>query len=117
MRILVTAHSIAPSTGGARVGILGICRGLSLRGHKVVLLATNADGNKTEDVPLSVPIDYHGVEIYVYPAQAILFGNVFSFPLVKALKKKIYEADIVLIHSLYQFISTVATYYCRKYHS
>lgn len=114
MRILVTAHSIAPSTGGGRVGTLGICRGLAGRGHQVTLVATNADGKGTIDVPLGVPTEQEGVETYFYPVQLSLWGNAFSLPMARAMKRNVPQSDIVLIHSLYQFTSTVAAYYCRK---
>ena len=115
MRILVTAASISASTGGGRVGILGICRGLARRGQQVILITTNADGKETLDVPLGVPTLQEGVEVYFYPVQLSVFGNVFSIPLAGALKHHVQQSDIVLIHSLYQFMSTAAAHYCRKY--
>ena len=115
MRILVIAESIGPSTGGGRVGILGLCRGLAKRGHQITLVATNADAIKVLNVPLGVPTQTDGVEVYFYPVQFSILGNLFSIPLVKAIKSQISHADIVLIHSLYRFTSTVAAYYCRKY--
>lgn len=115
MRILVTAHSIAPSSGGLRVGVLGICKGLIKRGHQVTLVTTNADGKGVFDVPLGVPTLLEGVEVYFFSTQLLLFGNAISISLARALKLLVRHADIVLIHSLYQFISTVAAHYCRRY--
>lgn len=115
MRILVTSFSIAPQTGGLRVGVLGLCRGLAKRGHLVSLYTTNADGNKTLDAPLGVSTLEEDVEVFFYPAQRIVFGNVFSYPMVRALRQCVPNVDLVLIHSLYQFTSTVAAHYCRKF--
>jgi len=115
MRIIVTAFSIAPRTGGLRVGVLGLCKGLANRGHKVSLYTTNADEDKTLTVPLGVSTLVEGVEVFFYPAQKVLFGNVLSYPMVSALKNAVPYADLVLIHSLYQLSSTVAAYYCRKF--
>ena len=115
MRILVTAFSIAPRTGGLRVGVLGLCKGLTNRGHKVSLYTTNADENKTLNVPLGVSTLVEGVEVFFYPAQKVLFGNVLSYPMVRALKYGVPNADLVLIHSLYQLSSTAAASYCRKF--
>ena len=115
MRILVTAFSISPRTGGLRVGVLGLCKGLANRGHKVSLYTTNADENKTLNVPLGVSTIVEGVEVFFYPAQQVFFGNVLSYPMVSALKNGIPSADLVLIHSLYQLSSTAAAYYCRKF--
>ena len=115
MRILVTSFSIAPRTGGLRVGVLGLCKGLANRGHQVSLYTTNADGDKTLDVLLGVSTLEEGVEVFFYPAQRIIFGNVFSFPMARALNHRVPNADLVLIHSLYQFTSTAAAHYCRKF--
>lgn len=115
MRILVTSFSIAPRTGGLRAGVLGLCKGLANRGHRVSLYTTNADGDKTLDVPLGVSVFEGDVEVFYYPAQMIVFGNVFSFPMARALKDRVPNADLVLIHSLYQFTSTAAAHYCRKF--
>lgn len=111
----MTAHSIALRTGGLRSGVLGICRGLAKRGHHVSLYTTNADGNETLDVPLDVPTLVEGAEVYFHSAQMILLDNVFSLPMVGALRRAVPGADIVLIHSLYMFTSTIAAHYCRKY--
>ena len=115
MHVLVTAHSIAPSSGGLRVGVLGICKGLIGRGHSVTLIATSADVKGAFSVPLGVPTLVDGVTVYFYSSQLSVFGNVFSLSLARALKLQVQQADLVLIHSLYQFMSTVAAYYSRRY--
>ncbi len=115
MRILVTAYSIAPSTGGGRIGILGICRGLARRGHEILLHTTNADGDGVLDVPVGVSTRQEGVEVWFHPAQKVIWGNVLSFPVIRALRQKVPGSDLVLIHSLYQFTSTFAAHYCRKF--
>lgn len=115
MRILVTSFSIGPRTGGLRVGVLGLCKGLAKRGHQVSLYTTNADENEILNVPLGVSTLEEGVEVFFYPAQKIIFGNVLSYPMVTALKQSVPNVDLVLIHSLYQLTSTAAAYYCRKF--
>ena len=115
MRILVTSFSIGPLTGGLRVGVLGLCKGLAKRGHQVSLYTTNADENEILNVPLGVSTLEEGVEVFFYPAQKIIFGNVLSYPLVAALKHRVPNVDLVLIHSMYQLTSTAAAFYCRKF--
>jgi glycosyltransferase involved in cell wall biosynthesis len=115
MRILVTSFSIGPRTGGLRVGVLGLCKGLAERGHQVSLYTTNADEGKVLNVPLGVSTLEEGVEIFYYPAQKVIFGNVVSCPMHRALKHRVQNVDLVLIHSLYQFTSTVAAHLCRKF--
>ncbi len=115
MQILVTSFSIGPRTGGLRVGVLGLCRGLSSRGHQVSLFTTNADEGEVLNVPLGVPTFVEGVEVFYYPVQKVIFGNVLSFAMVKAFKHRVPNVDLVLIHSMYQLTSTVAAHYCRKF--
>ena len=87
---------------------------MAKRGHQVTLFSTNADGKGVMDVPLGAPTDQEGVETYFYPVQVSVWGNEVSFPIARALKRRVPQSDIVLIHSLYQFTSTTASYYCRK---
>jgi len=63
---------------------------------------------------LGVPVDQERVETYFYPVQLSVWGNAISFPMARALKRNIPQSDIVLIHSLYQFTSTITAYYSRK---
>lgn len=95
--------------------MLGLCKGLANRGHQVSLYTTNADGDKTLDVPLGVSTLEEGVEVFFYPAQRVILGNVLSLPMARACKRRVPNADLVLIHSLYQFTSTAAAHYCRKF--
>jgi len=88
---------------------------LAQRGHQVALYTTNADGNTALDVPLGVPVVEGGVEVHFYPAQRVIWANVLSLPVARALKHKVPQTDLVLIHSLYQFTSTFAAHYCRKF--
>ncbi len=97
------------------MGVLGICKGLIKREHQVTLITTNADGKEALKVPLGVPTDHEGVKVYFYPVQLSVFGSAFSISLAGALKSHVRQSDVVLIHSLYQFMSTAAAHYCRKY--
>jgi len=115
MKILVTSFSIGPRTGGLRVGVLGLCQGLTNRGHQVSLYTTNSDENEFLNVPLGVSALEEGVEVFYFPAQKVIFGNVLSYPMVRALKQNVPKFDLVLIHSMYQLTSTVAAHYCRKF--
>jgi len=95
--------------------VLGLCKGLAKCGHQVSLYTTNADENEILNVPLGVSTLEEGVEVFFYPVQKIIFGNVLSYPLVAALKLRVPNVDLVLIHSMYQLTSTAAAFYCRKF--
>lgn len=115
MKILVTAAGIGPETGGARTGILNICRSLNQRGHEVTLFTTRVKSEAVFDDNAMNFAEEEGFKINYYSADYILFGNVLSIPFARAIKREVSQSDIVLIHGLYQFTSTTTAFYCRKY--
>jgi glycosyltransferase involved in cell wall biosynthesis len=91
-----------------------ICHELNRRGHHAVIYTTNCDGDGGLDVPLGLPIEMRGVEVSYF---SVRYGNYYkmSIPLARALKRNIDRYDLVHIHALYQFPSSAAAHYCRKY--
>lgn len=114
MRILVTCESIAYGTGGGRTGILGLCNALTRSGHDVYLIATNALMDDHQPKVFNEFILYEGVNVAFYKTQCCIFGNYVSFGLFSELKDKIKSFDLVIIHSIYRFTSTIAAFYSRK---
>ena len=113
MRILHVISSLAPRYGGPTQACLELCEELVRQGEQVTIYATNIDGPEQLDVPLDRPVWTNGVEIRYFPVQAPR-PYVVSRPLAQAVRRAIPEQDIVHIHSLYLFPSTVAAHYCRR---
>jgi glycosyltransferase involved in cell wall biosynthesis len=115
MRILHVTWGLSPQNGGLSRAILDMCRELSRRGDKVAIYATDWDGDGRLNVPVNQPIfDEHGVERRYFPVWP--HGDYgFSLPLAAALRADMRGYNIVHIHLLYRFSSTVAAYYCRSY--
>ncbi len=114
MKILHVIAALAPRYGGPSKACLELCRELARRGEQVAIYTTNIDGDGQLDVPLDRPQWKDGIEIRYFPVQTPRYYK-FSLPLARALKASIAHYDIVHIHSLYLFPSTVAAHYCRRY--
>ncbi len=120
MRILHLIASLSPSTGGPAEACLGLCRELAKRGQNVSIYTTNfgqaGTGRATDlDCPLDVPVYDNGVEIRFFAGRGR--GRYSSsLPLLRALRLAIPTVDIVHIHSIYLFHSTVGAYLCRRFH-
>ena len=114
MRILHVIPSVAVGDGGPAKAVLEMSRDAIQRGAQAEIVTTNADGKGVQQASAGEPIDVQGVKITYYP---IIGGNYYkvSPALAAALKTKILAADVVHIHSLYQFPSTVAAHYCRRF--
>ena len=113
LRILHVIASLAPRYGGPSQVCLELCQELARAGEQVSIHTTNLDGRGTLDVPCHEPVWANGVEVRYFPVQAPR-RYALSLPLARALRRAIPEQDLVHIHSLYFFPSTVAAHYCRR---
>lgn len=117
MKILVTAESIARKSGGGRSGILGICNGLAQHGNTVTLLVTTLWELNSREPDYLTLNDNSSIKIIYCKPNIVIMGTTFSFEYVSLLKKFIKESDIVLIHSIYKFHSTIASFICLYYNT
>jgi glycosyltransferase involved in cell wall biosynthesis len=115
LRILHVIWGLAARYGGPPQVCQELCQELARRGERVTIYTTNIDGPSESDVPLERPVWINGVEVRYFPVQAPR-RYALSWPLAGALRRAIPEQDIVHIHMLYNFPSTVAAHYCRRAH-
>src|ERR1700689_2513747 len=119
MRILHIIADLSPATGGPSEACLGLCRELTKRGHEVSIYTTsfgqtgNRGGGNPEYPPGEAVYD-NGVEIRSFAETDHRF-YLSSPGLYRALRSKIPAVDIVHIHSIYLFHSTVGAYLCRRF--
>ncbi len=113
LRILHVIASLAPRYGGPSQVCLELCQELAKSGERVSIYTTNLDGPGAQDVPCHVPVWVNGVEVRYFPVRTPR-RYALSPPLAHALRRTIPEQDVVHIHSLYFFPSTVAAHYCRR---
>ncbi len=115
MRVLHVIPSLGLRSGGPALAVPELCAILVSLGHEVTLYTTDfAVGDETD-----VPVDQalrgdDGVERWYFKTQGSgVFGC--SRSLTRALRQNLRQFDIVHIHALYRFTSTVTAHYCRRY--
>lgn len=114
MRILVTCESISEETGGGRTGILGLCRALQDDGHSI-WLATTTSGMDTDLVGnIGEFSSYEGINVAFFESSFQIMGNHYSLSFNQFLKNHCQDFDLVLIHSIYRFTSTIAAWRARS---
>ncbi len=114
MRILHVIPSLAMRHGGPPKAAQELCRELVHIGHEVTIYTTDLDGNQRLDLPVDQPIrGEDGVVRWYFATQRSgLYG--VSMSLIRAMRRNIRNFDVVHIHTLYRFTSTVAAHYCRR---
>jgi glycosyltransferase involved in cell wall biosynthesis len=114
MRILHVIPSLAMRHGGPPKAAQELCRELVHIGHEVTIYTTDLDGNQRLDLPVDQPIrGEDGVVRWYFATQRSgLYG--VSMSLIRAMRSNIRNFDVVHIHTLYRFTSTVAAHYCRR---
>ena len=107
--------SFAPAWryGGPVFAAWGMTRALARKGHDVSVMTTNIDGPGVLDVPLDRPVDMDGVQVWYYPVERPRW-YCFSRPLGRALRERVGDYDVVHIHSIFLWPTTVAAYWSRK---
>ena len=113
MRILHVIPSFAPRYGGPIVAAVGLTRELARRGHDVTVATTNVDGPGELDVPLDRPVPMDGVDVWYFPIQRPRWYH-FSAPMGRALSRLVRESDVVHIHSIFLWPTTVTAFWCRR---
>lgn len=115
MKILHVIPSFAPAWryGGPIFYAYGLARAQTAKGHKVTVMTTNVDGPGVLDVPVDRPVVMDGVEVRYFPIQRPRWYY-FSRPLGRALQRGVPDFDIVHIHSIFLWPTTIAAFWCRR---
>jgi glycosyltransferase involved in cell wall biosynthesis len=115
MRILHVIPSLAARHGGPPKVARELCRELVRRGEQVTIYTTDLDGNRRMSIPVNQPIrEADGVERWYFSTQRSgLYG--VSLSLIAAIRKNLATFDLVHIHTLYRFSSTMAAHYSRRF--
>ena len=113
MNVLHVIPSFAPRYGGPIVAAMGLTRELARRGHDVTVATTNVDGPGELDVPLERPVPLDAVDVWYFPIQRPRWYH-FSAPMGRALRDLVRRSDVVHIHSVFLWPTTVAAFWCRR---
>lgn len=114
MRVLHVIPSVAPGFGGPSKAVVEMARAAIRRGVRAEIFTTNVDLRGSMEVPLCSPVQTEGVPVTYFPVDFSHYYKV-SLTLASALRNAIPAQDLVEIHSLYQFPSTAAAHYSRRF--
>ncbi len=114
MRILHVIENISPRFGGPAKVCKEMCEALARNETRVTIFTTNRKYPKgLLNVPVNTQLSQNGYNIWYFPVQFTPYE--VSLDMMKALHHHLKEYEMLHIHSLYRFPSTIAAYYAKKF--
>jgi len=112
MRILHTIPSVSPVRGGPSHAIFGIVTALRQRQIKAEIITTTDDGDNLLNVPIHEFIDFQQVPTCFFPKAWPNHHGIrefsFSAPFTRWLWQNIHNYDLIHVHGVFSYTSTVA---------
>lgn len=100
--------------GGPIYSVHGLCKALARRKHTIDVFTTNVDGPSDSKVPLEDPIDIDGVKVTYFATKYSRFLYVAP-SMAKMLSKKIKLYDLIHIHSIFRYPTSLAASVARRH--
>jgi glycosyltransferase involved in cell wall biosynthesis len=116
MKILQIVPSISLVYGGPSQMVLGLSAALAKLGQDVTIITTDSNGDTGEtplDVPLGVPVDQNGYQIYYFRCSPFRRYK-FSLSLFTWLANNAKNYDIAHIHALFSPVSSISASIARS---
>jgi glycosyltransferase involved in cell wall biosynthesis len=114
MKVLHVIPSLSAARGGPGIVLRQVMAGLAAQGITVHAATTDDDGPRARiTVPTGVPCAEAGGTVFYFPRQVSFYS--FSWPMTLWLARNIREYDVIHIHALFSYPSTVAAWlahYC-----
>ncbi len=111
-KVLHVIPSVGLRRGGPSTMLRQLASGLAQAGVETHVAATDDDGDGRLEVDCGRPVVQNGVTYWFFPRQVRLYT--VSWPLNRWLARRISDFDLVHIHALFSFSSTVASYWARR---
>jgi glycosyltransferase involved in cell wall biosynthesis len=115
MKILHVVPTYYPAVryGGTIRAVHELARAQAARGHDVHAFTTNVDGPGVSNVPLGVPVNMEGVQVWYFPTGA--GRRIYRSPAMgRALKAALPRFDIAHLHSVYLWPTAKAASMARR---
>lgn len=119
LKVLHVIPSISPRRGGPSQAVIEMVTALRLKGVDATILTTNDDCESLlNDLPIGDWTTYSGVPVLAFPRWSPPMGALrefaYSAGLNQWLPKNISNFDLLHVHALFSFPSTVAMLHARR---
>jgi Glycosyl transferase 4-like domain len=120
MKVLHVIPSVSIARGGSSQAVLEMVKALNRIGIEVKIATTNDDGANLLDVPLGQRSEYKKVPVWFFPRFSPNIHSVrefaFSSDLTTWLLQNVQNYDLLHVHAIFSYPSTVAMAIARHHH-